>query len=104
VLPKNRKQGARWQAWKAAVIPQAFQYSTGLHPNTPRDRIAILSQGFAKMTLDAEFRSDFEKALGEPPDAIIGEQADRIVKDGVKKLFEDYKAGVDHLRGMAQSK
>ena len=104
VLPKDKKQGARWQAWKAAVIPQAFQYSVGVHPGTSRDRITILSEAFAKMTQDPEFRSDFEKALGEPPDAIIGEQADRIVKDGVKKLFEDYKAGVDYLRGIAQSK
>lgn len=104
VLPKNKKQGVRWEAWKAAVIPQAFQYSTGLHPGTPRERIATLSQAFAKMTQDAEFRSDFQKALGEAPDAVIGEQADRVVKDGVKKLFEDYKAGVDYLRDMARSK
>jgi len=63
-----------------------------------------LSQAFAQMTQDAEFRFDFDKALGEPPDVIIGAQADRIVKDGVKKLFEDYKSGVDYLRNMAQSK
>ena len=104
VLPKDKKQGARWQAWKAAVIPQAFQYSIGLHPGTPRDRVTMLSQAFAKMTQDAGFRSDFENALGEPPDAIIGEQADRIVKDGVRKLFDDYKSGVEYLRNMAQSK
>jgi len=104
VLPKEKKHGVRWQAWKAAVIPQAFQYSVGLHPATPQDRITILSQAFAKMTQDPEFRADFEKALGEAPDAVIGEQADRIVKDGVKKLFEDYKPGVDYLRDMALSK
>jgi tripartite-type tricarboxylate transporter receptor subunit TctC len=104
VLPSDKKHGARWEAWKAAVIPQAFQYSVGLHPGTPRERITVLSQAFAKMTQDPEFRSDFEKALGEAPDPIIGEAADRIVKDGVKKLFEDYKAGVDYLRAMAQSK
>jgi tripartite-type tricarboxylate transporter receptor subunit TctC len=104
VLPKDKKQGARWQAWKAAVIPQAFQYSIGLHPSTPRDRITILSQAFAKVTQDSDFRSEFEKAMGEPPEAIIGEQADRIVKDGVKKLFEDYKPGVEHLRSLAQGK
>jgi tripartite-type tricarboxylate transporter receptor subunit TctC len=104
VLPKDKKQGPRWQAWKAAVIPQAFQYSVGLHPGTPRDRVTTLSQAFAKMTQDADFRADFEKALGEPPEAIVGEPADRIVKDGVKKLFEDYKSGVEYLRNMAQSK
>jgi tripartite-type tricarboxylate transporter receptor subunit TctC len=104
VLPKEKKRGAQWQAWKAAVVPQAFQYSVGLHPGTPREQIRILSEAFAKMTQDVQFRSDFEKALGEPPDAIVGEQADRIVKDGVKKLFDDYKAGVEYLRQMAQSK
>ena len=104
VLPKEKKNGARWQAWKAAVIPQAFQYSVGLHPGTPRDRIRTLSDGFAKMTQDAEFRSEFEKALGEPPDPVMGDQADRIVKDGVKKLIEDYKAGVDYLRDLSKGK
>src|SRR5918994_4509940 len=104
VLPAEKKLGARWEAWKAAVIPQAFQYSVGLHPGTPRDRVTVLSQAFAKMTQDPEFRADFEKALGEAPDPTIGETADRIVKDGVKKLFEDYKAGVEYLRAMAQSK
>ena len=104
VLPKEKKTGARWQAWKAAVIPQAFQYSVGLHPNTPRDRVKTLSDAFAKMTRDAEFRAEFEKALGEAPDAIMGDQADRIVKDGVKKLFEDYKPGVDYLRELSKGK
>jgi tripartite-type tricarboxylate transporter receptor subunit TctC len=104
VLPKDKKSGARWQAWKAAVIPQAFQYSVGLHPDTPRDRIKALSDAFAKMTQDADFRSEFTNALGEPPDAIVGDQADHIVKDGVKKLFEDYKAGVGYLSDMSKSK
>ena len=104
VLPKEKKTGARWQAWKASVIPQAFQYSVGLHPGTPRERVRTLSEAFAKMTQDAAFRSDFEKALGEPPDAIMGEQADRIVKDGVKKLMDDYKAGVDYLRQLSTGK
>jgi tripartite-type tricarboxylate transporter receptor subunit TctC len=104
VLPKEKQRGAQWQAWKAAVVPQAFQYSLGLHPGTAPDQIRMLSQAFAKMTQDPEFRSDFAKALGEPPDAVIGEQADRIVKDGVKKLFDDYKAGVEYLRQMAQNK
>jgi tripartite-type tricarboxylate transporter receptor subunit TctC len=104
VLPKERKTGPRWQAWKAAVIPQAFQYSVGLHPATPRERIRTLSEAFAKMTQDGAFRSEFDKALGEPPDAIMGDQADRIVKDGVKKLVDDYKPGVDYLRELSRGK
>jgi tripartite-type tricarboxylate transporter receptor subunit TctC len=104
VLPRDKKVGERWQAWKAAVIPQAFQYSVGLHPGTPRERVKILSEGFAKMTQDAEFRADFEKALGEPPDAVVGDQAEGIVKAGVQKLFEDYKNGVDYLRELSKGK
>ncbi|MGH7823935.1 MAG: Bug family tripartite tricarboxylate transporter substrate binding protein [Candidatus Binatia bacterium] len=102
VLPKEKKTGARWEAWKAAVIPQAFQYSIGVSPGVPPERIAILSDALAKMTQDAEFRAEFEKALGEPPDAMIGKQADRIVKDGLKKLFDDYQTGVRYLRDMAK--
>jgi tripartite-type tricarboxylate transporter receptor subunit TctC len=104
VLSNDKKSGARWQAWKAAVIPQAFQYSVGLHPGTTRERVATLNEAFAKMTRDPEFRSEFEKSLGEAPDAVLGEQADRIVKDGVKKLFDDYQAGVNYLRELAKSK
>jgi tripartite-type tricarboxylate transporter receptor subunit TctC len=102
VLPKERKTGPRWEAWKAAVIPQAFQYSIGVPPGVPADRIKILSGALAKMTQDPEFRADFEKALGEPPDALIGEEADRVVKDGLKKLIEDYKEGVSYLRELGK--
>jgi tripartite-type tricarboxylate transporter receptor subunit TctC len=102
VLPKEKKTGPRWDAWKAAVVPQVFQYSIGVTPGVPGERIAILSNALAKMTRDPEFRAEFEKSLGEPPDAIIGEKADRIVKDGLKKLFEDYDAGVRYLRDLAK--
>ena len=102
VLPKEKMSGQRWEGWKAAVIPQAFQYSIGVTPGVPEDRIAILNNALAKMTQDPEFRAEFEKALGEPPDALIGDAADRVVKDGIKRLFEDYKAGVDYLRELGK--
>ena len=102
VLPKEKQTGPVWEAWKAAVAPQAFQYAIGLPPGMPSDRIAILSVALQKMTQDPAFRDEFEKALGEPPDALIGEQADRVVKDGLKKLFEDYQAGVRYLRDLGK--
>jgi tripartite-type tricarboxylate transporter receptor subunit TctC len=102
ILPKEKKTGPRWEAWKASVIPQAFQYAIGVTPGVPADRIAMLSDALGKMTHDPAFREDFEKSLGEPPDALIGEQADRLVKDALKKLFEDYKAGIAHLREMGK--
>lgn len=102
ILPKEKKKGPLWEAWKAAVVPQAFQYSIGLAPGVPPDRTQILSRALEKMTQDPAFREDFERNLGDPPDALLGEQADRAVKDGLKKLFEDYQAGVRYLRDLAK--
>ena len=102
ILPKEKKTGPLWDAWKAAVAPQAFQYAIGLPPGVPPDRLATLSRALEKMTQDPAFRQEFEKALGEPPDALVGEQADRVVKDAVKKLLEDYQAGVRYLRQLAK--
>jgi tripartite-type tricarboxylate transporter receptor subunit TctC len=102
ILPKEKKKGPAWEAWKAAVVPQAFQYSIGVAPGVQPDRVAILSRALEKMTQDPAFRDEFERALGEPPDALIGEQADRVVKDGIKKLFEDYQAGVRYLRDLGK--
>lgn len=102
VLPKGKQTGPQWEAWKAAVIPQAFQYSIGVTPGVPADRIAILTRALESMTKDPAFREDFARMLGEPPDALIGEQADRLVKDGLKKLFEDYQEGVRYLANLAK--
>ena len=102
VLPKEKQTGPAWEAWKAAVIPQAFQYSIGLTPGVPADRRATLTRAFEKMTEDPAFRKDFTKALGEPPDAVIGEPADRMVKDGLKKLFDEYQAGLRYLLELAK--
>lgn len=102
ILPKEKKTAPLWEAWKAAVAPQAFQYAIGLPPGVPSDRIALLSAALEKMVRDPGFREDFEKALGDSPDAVVGEQADRIVKAAVKKLLEDYQAGVRYLRELAK--
>ncbi len=102
LLPKEKKKGPLWEAWKAAVVPQAFQDITAVTPGVPADRIAILSRALEKMTQDPAFREEFEKAMGETPDALFGEQADRVVKDGLKKLFEDYQAGVGYLQALAK--
>ena len=84
------------------MIPQAFQYSIGVTPGVPAERIAILTRAFEGMTADPAFRKDFAKALGQPPDALIGEPADRMVKDGLKKLFDEYQAGLRYLRDLAK--
>ncbi|MBI4529091.1 MAG: hypothetical protein HY695_35285 [Deltaproteobacteria bacterium] len=102
ILAKDKKTGPLWEAWKAAVAPQAFQYAIGLPPAVPAERFAILSRALEKMTQDPAFREEFQKALGEPPDALVGEPANRLVKDAVKKLLEDYQAGVQHLRKLAK--
>ena len=102
VLPREKQTGPAWEAWKAAVIPQGFQYSVGVTPGVPAERIAILTRAFEQVTADPAFRNDFTKALGEPPDALIGERADRMVKDGLKKLFDEYQAGLRYLRDLAK--
>ena len=104
ILPKDKRKGVAWAAWKAAVLPQAFQYMTSTTPGVPADRIAILSRALEKMTQDPAFRKEFESTLGEPPDAVAGEPADRVVKDALKRLFGDYQEGVDYLRALAKKK
>ena len=104
ILPKEKKKGPAWVAWKAAVVPQAFQYLMTTTPGVPADRMAILNRALEQMTQDAAFRKEFESTLGEPPDLLIGEQADRVIKDSLKRLFEDYQAGVDYLRALANKK
>ncbi len=104
VLPKEKKKGAAWLAWKASVVPQAFQYLTSIPVGAPAERIGILSRALEQMTQDAGFRKEFESTLGEPPDSMVGEQADRVMKETVKRLFEDYKEGVDYLRALANKK
>ena len=104
VLPKDKKKGAPWLAWKASVVPQAFQYLTSIPAGAPAERVAILSRALEQMTQDLAFRKEFESTLGEPPDPMVGDSADRVVKDAVKRLFEDYKEGVDYLRALANKK
>ena len=104
ILPKEKKKGPAWVAWKAAVVPQTFQYLMTTTPGVPADRIAILNRALEQMTQDAAFRKEFESTLGEPPDLLIGEQADRVVKDALKRLFEDYREGVSYLQALAKKK
>lgn len=104
ILPQDKRKGIAWAAWKAAVVPQAFQYLTTTTPGVPADRIAILSRALEKVTQDPAFRKEFESTLGEPPDAVAGEPADRVVRDALKKLFEEYQQGVDYLRTLAKKK
>lgn len=104
ILPKDKKTGARWEAWKAAVVPQSFQYLIAVAPGVPEERIAILTRGLEQMTLDAQFRAEFEKTLGEPPDVLFGVEANKVVQDGLKKLFDNYQEGVRYLRDLGAKK
>jgi tripartite-type tricarboxylate transporter receptor subunit TctC len=104
ILPNDKKKAPAWIAWKAAVVPQSFQYLMTTTPNVPPERIAVLNRALEQLMQDRAFRKEFESTLGEPPDLVIGEQADRVVKDALKKLFQDYKAGVDYLRALAKKR
>jgi tripartite-type tricarboxylate transporter receptor subunit TctC len=104
ILPKEKKKGPAWVAWKAAVVPQTFQYLMTTPPNVSAERIAILSRALEQLMQDPSFRKEFESTLGEPPDLLIGERADRVIKDALKKLLDDYKDGVDYLKALAMKK
>lgn len=98
MLPEDRKRGPAWEAWKAALVPQTFQSAVGLAPGVPADRIDLLSQAFRSMTQDPAYREDFERVVMMSPNAYVGSEADRLMKAGVKLLFEDYQEGVRHLQ------
>jgi len=102
VLPKEKKAGPAWEAWKALVVPQAFQGMVSLPAGMPPDRIAILTHALEKMTQDPPYREEHQKVLGQPADALFGESADRVVKTAIKRLFEDYQGGVRYLRDLAK--
>jgi tripartite-type tricarboxylate transporter receptor subunit TctC len=104
VLPKEKQKGPAWVAWKAAVIPQRFQYLMTTTPSVPAERMGILTRALEQVVQDPAFRKEFENTLGEPPDLVIGAQADRVIKDALKKLFDDYKEGVDYLKALAKKK
>jgi len=102
VLPKEKKAGPAWEAWKALVVPQAFQGMVSLPAGMLPDRIAILTHALEKMTQDPPYREEHQKVLGQPADALFGESADRVVKTAIKRLFEDYQGGVRYLRDLAK--
>lgn len=104
LLPKGKKTGATWEAWKAASAPQAFQSAVGLPPGVPSERVAILRKAFKSVTEDPAFRADFKKTLGIPADAIVGKKAARVVDTGLKQLFEEFGEGVEYLRGLPKKK
>lgn len=104
LLPDEKKKGPAWEAWQAAVVPQAFQSSLGLAPGVPSERLEILSEALEKMEKDPAYQKDYEHVLGLSAGALVGNDAARVVKAGLKQLFEDYKQGVQYLRALSQKK
>ncbi|MDH3445950.1 MAG: tripartite tricarboxylate transporter substrate-binding protein, partial [Deltaproteobacteria bacterium] len=70
ILANNKKTGPRWEAWKAAVVPQSFQYLIAVAPGVPAEQVAILSRALQQMTHNSQFRAEFEKTLGGQPDVL----------------------------------
>jgi tripartite-type tricarboxylate transporter receptor subunit TctC len=104
LLPEEKKKGQAWEGWQAAVVPQGFQSSLGLAPGVPAERLKILSEALRKMEEDPAYRKDYEQILGLSAGALVGDDATRIVKAGLKQLFDDYKGGVDYLRDLSKKK
>lgn len=101
LLPEEKKTGAAWEAWKAAILPaQAFQNVVAVPAGVPPERVAILQRAFGQMTDDPAFRADYEKTLDTQVRAITGEEAAGVVDAALEQLFEDYQSGVEYLRQM----
>lgn len=103
LLPREKKRGATWEAYKVLVIPQAFQNAVGLHAGVPPDRVKILSQAFRSMIDDPSFREDYQRTLGTPADIYVGSEADTLVKARLK-LLEDSQDGIRYLRDLLKKK
>lgn len=98
LLPNERKKGPAWTAWKAAVAPQAFQTAVGLPPGVPADRIRILNKAFEDLAQDQAYRKEFQKVIGQPANALVGDEAAKVMRKGLKQLFEEFQEGIEFLR------
>ncbi|NIO08424.1 MAG: hypothetical protein GTO40_10620, partial [Deltaproteobacteria bacterium] len=87
-----------WEAWQAAVAPQAFQSALALPPGVPADRVQTLSKAFNALSSDGAYKKDYQKVIGQPSDALVGDEAVKTVKAGLKQLFEDYRKGLEYLK------
>lgn len=104
LLPDDKKSGPAWEAWKAAVVPQAFQSAIGLPPGSPAKAVAILSAALEKMEKDPAYQRDAEKVMGPTPTAVVGDGARQLVETGLTRLFDEYKTGVEYLRELPKKK
>ncbi len=62
LLRSEKKRGPAWEAWKAAVAPQAFQAAVGLPPGVPAERIRILSKAFTNLAQNQAYRKRLSKS------------------------------------------
>lgn len=100
VLAAQEKDGVRWDAWRAATVPQRFQAAVATPPNMPDAVLAALRGAFEKMNADPAYRKDFEKVLDQPAAAKLGNRANAVVQTGVMQLFRKYYDGVKYLEDM----
>lgn len=101
LVPREKKNGRIWEAYKALVVVQSFQSSIGLHPAVPADHVRTLTQAFKAMTGDPTYRQDYERALMSSGDAYVGTEADTLVKAGIK-MIEGFRDGVQFLRELGK--
>ncbi len=100
LLPNERKKGPAWKAWKAAVAPQAFQSAVGLPPGVPSYRVRILNKAFEDLAQDQAYQKEFQKVIGQPADASVGDEAAKVMRKGLMQLFEEFQEGLEYLRGL----
>jgi tripartite-type tricarboxylate transporter receptor subunit TctC len=104
LIPKQNRRGVRWDAWRAATAPQAFQAAVATPPNLPLPLLATLRRAFEQMNADSAYQKDFEKVLDQPATAAVGNKAEEVVQIGVVQLFQKYSDGVQYLKEMPKRK
>ncbi len=70
------------------MAPQAFQAAVALPPGVPADRIRILGKAFEALAQDQAYQKDYQKVIGQPADALVGNDAVKVVDGGLKQLFD----------------
>jgi len=64
----------------------------------PTGRIRILNKAFEDLAQDQAYQKDYQKVIGQPAAALVGDEAAKVVNKGLKQLFEEFQDGIEYLR------
>jgi tripartite-type tricarboxylate transporter receptor subunit TctC len=92
---KEKKLLSMWRGFRTATSPFV------LPPGTPKDRVEILQDAMRKVFKDPEFRTEFQKLVGDEVSPLMPEELARIIREMPRdpEVIEMLKkfSGVDPL-------